>query len=128
MSWYNRDREQEDVLALSAHGKVTNPNSEFFKNEVKLYQRTGRPVMQLFADFIRENADVVAFRRFDDGMLGAGVAREVFEAFVWSKPVWQVGTLYTGEVYVAKSLVTALSPDNVLTVEQTKARSRRSQM
>lgn len=91
MSWYGTEGEKLDVAALDQHGTVVNPNSQTFQDMVEDAKRRNFPVMQIFADYIRDWADVVAFRRFDgDFKLGAGVAREIFEARVWGKGVWEV--------------------------------------
>lgn len=90
MSWYNTDAERLDVAKLSEYGEVINPNGDMFDVVVKYAKATNKPVMDIFARYIRDEADVVAYRPFYDGRLGAGVAREVFEAIIWNKPVWQV--------------------------------------
>lgn len=90
MSWYGTNREALDIHALSQHGEVINPNTPKFEDRVRKAQRSGYPVMQIFADYIRDEADVVAFRAYDDHKIGAGVARELLEAIVWAKPIWQI--------------------------------------
>jgi hypothetical protein len=132
MSWYNTPAERADVAMLEAHGEVVNPNSKPFEYMVGVSRAERRPVMEIFADYIKNNADVVAFRPFYDGKLGAGVAREVFEALIWRKPIWhifgkngrgpfvdQYPELSPG-VYPA-----AIDWDDVLTVKETKARIAR---
>lgn len=136
-SWYNTDAERLDVEKLSEYGEVINPNSNHFEYWVQLAKTEKRNVMQLFADYIRDHADVVAYRPFYDGRLGAGVAREVFEALIWNKPVWQIfgkrskcsqhgpfvdknPQLMEGGMYPA-----TLQFADILTVEETKARIAR---
>lgn len=137
MSWYNTDAERLDVAKLSEYGEVINPNGEPFNTVVRMAKSRNYPVMQLFADYIRNEADVVAYRPFYDGKLGAGVAREVFEALIWNKPVWQVfgkfspvsgygpfvdknPQLMEGGMYPA-----TLQFADILTVAETKARIER---
>ena len=136
MSWYNTDAEKLDVEKLSQYGEVINPNSKAFEYMVKLAEANREPVMEIFASYIHNTADVVAYRPFYDGKLGAGVAREVFEAIIWNKPVWQVfgkqmpngygpfvdkhPQLMEGGMYPA-----TLQWADILTVEQTKARIER---
>lgn len=97
MSWYNTSAEQLDMAVLEAeiasragaeNGYVINPNTPVFKEKVEQAIDRDYPVMQVFADAIRNEADVVAFRPFRDGKLGTGVAREVLEARAWGKQVW----------------------------------------
>lgn len=90
MSWYGTAQEAEDVAELAKHGVVTNPNCEMFQQAVEMAKLRGQPVMQVFADFIKDNCDVVCFRRFNDGYIGAGVAREIFEAAIWNKTIWEI--------------------------------------
>lgn len=123
MAWYGTDREKEDLAELAKHGTVINPNTERFEGSVQSAKRRGFPVMQVFADYIKDHVDVVCFRRFEDSYLGAGVAREILEARIWGKEVWEIdcgGGL--------KPCITELRSfhaffNNTLTVEETKRRT-----
>lgn len=137
MSWYDTKEEAADVKALSAHGVVSNPNSEWFKYAVDKAKAHGEPVMQLFADYIQHKSDVVAYRRFNDGRLGAGVAREILEARIWGKEVWEViGPFSDGKCIVNKlavipgqfDLAEVLAFEDILTVDETRARVVRRQL
>lgn len=90
MSWYGTDSEKADVAFLSQFGTVENPNGLDWEFQVSQAIKHGYPIMQVFADYIRNLADVVAYRPFYDGKLGAGVAREVLEAQIWGKEVWRL--------------------------------------
>lgn len=90
MSWYGTKAEEDDIAAISREGECVNPNSDAFRKRVDNAKRTGFPVMDVFAQTIRDTVDVVCFRRFKDGKLGAGVAREVLEGVIWGLPVWEV--------------------------------------
>lgn len=124
MSWYDTPEEFSDVEAIgnSPDIKVINPNSNTFEDRVKKARTSGYPVMQIFADYIRNDADVVCFRRFKDGKIGAGVAREVFEAIIWGKEVWEIAGPYSdGKHEILKYPDHCLTLET-LTVEETKRR------
>lgn len=140
MSWYGTDRERADVKALAEHGEVINPNSERFEQLVNKAKRNSFPVMQIFADFIRQEADVVAFRRFSgDHKIGAGVAREVLEARIWNKQIWEViggRGVFNSKPVVNKftmdagqfDVATSFDLHDVLTVDETRDRIARRQL
>ncbi len=90
MSWYNTEAERADPKKLPDYGRVVNSNSTEFQIDVDVAKKRGLPVMEIFANFIRIDADVVVFRRFRDWKLGAGVAREILEARIWGKEVWEI--------------------------------------
>ena len=131
MSWYGTDEEALDVQTLSTYGHVHNPNSKYFEDQVKYARDTRRPVMQIFADFIASPAtDVVAFRRMRNGRISAGVAREIFEALIWGKEVWEIVDKMSGRV-VYKGLNDWDDYEfvkDVMTVEETKAALGRGEM
>lgn len=63
--------EELDIIILQNMGfEVINPNSE---NTNTAYKEKG---MQVFFDMI-DTCDVLAFRSFNDGMIGAGVKKEI---------------------------------------------------
>lgn len=136
MSWYNTNDEALDVAALAKHGTVVNPNNLDFEYEVQLAKRNKQPVMQIFADYINNYADVVAIRTFEDYKLGAGVARELLEALIWGKSVWQLRTIGpTGERVVDKNPQlfggfgsADIEFADVLTVAETRARIEKGQL
>lgn len=90
MSWYDTPEEKTDLDALASEGTIINPNQSFFQQQVEYAKKRNFPVMDVFAEYIRDKADVVCFRRFRDGKLGAGVAREIFEAIIWGKEIWEI--------------------------------------
>ena len=119
MSWYNTERETADVKFLAQFGKVENPNGPHWHNAVIRAQREGTPVMQIFADYIKEWADVVAFRRFNDETVGAGVAREVLEARIWGKDVWNIHG-QPGQLQIVKPGYPRMF--DILSVDETRRR------
>ena len=129
MSWYDTKEEEADVNELVNHGTVINPNSQMFKQAVEMARLRGSPVMQVFADYIKDCVDVVCFRRFNDGYIGAGVAREILEAAVWNKAIWEIdrgGTL-------PPNVLKAMNEYNVglyhfLSVEETTRRIKAKEM
>lgn len=138
MSWYDTDDEVLDIEALKSDGQVVNPNTPYFSSRVLIAQQENRPVMQLFADFIAsDKCDVVAFRRFNDGRIGAGVAREIFEALIWGKEVWEIRTHGRGPnriidkalLFADDGLSTAdVNLEDVLTVAETRRRCKAGEM
>lgn len=120
MSWYNTRDELLDIAAIAELGLVSNPNSVQFQAQVDYAKRKDRPVMDIFANYIANIADAVAFRRLNDGTLTAGVAREVFEAIIWGKPVLEVTTDEDGNRWVKTWIDPSAALSNLLTVPQTK--------
>lgn len=135
-SWYNTEAEALDVAELAKHGTVVNPNNLDFEYEVQLAKREKRPVMQIFADYINNYADVVAIRTFNDFKLGSGVARELLEALIWGKLVWKIRTTGTAPFRTVDKNPQLFggfgSADiefaDVLTVAETKARIEKGQL
>lgn len=93
MSWYGTPEEAADIKYIESQGyEVVNPNTEEFQEQVEWAKNEGYPVMQVFADYIKDRADGLVYRPLIfNGFVTAGVAREVLEALIWHKPVWQVG-------------------------------------
>lgn len=125
MSWYDTPEEYEDIKAISTipDVKVVNPNTPAFNCRVSKARTSGYPVMQIFADTIRDDIDALCFRRFKDGKLGAGVAREIFEAKIWGVEVWEImdDSQHDGHRYIQFYPDECLSTET-LTVEETKRR------
>ncbi len=120
MSWYDTRDELLDIAAIAELGLVSNPNSVQFQAQVDYAKRKDRPVMDIFANYIANIADAVAFRRLNDGTLTAGVAREIFEAIIWGKPVLEVTTDEDGNRWVKTWIDPSAALSNLLTVPQTK--------
>lgn len=121
MSWYNTRDELLDVAALGELGLVTNPNSVQFQRQVEWAERHKNPVMDIFANYIQNIADGVAFRRLNDGRITAGVAREVFEAVIWGKKVFEITSDAEGARWVSQLVNPAQLLGNIATVAETKA-------
>ena len=123
MSWYDTRQEEEDISELVKHGTVINPNSQMFRQAVEMARLRGHPIMDIFADFIKNSADVVCFRRFNDGYIGSGVAREILEAQIWNKEVWEIdrGTGLPPHVSTDMNSYN-VGLYHVLTVEETRRR------
>lgn len=95
MSWYNTDEEEKDMVFLRSqypNATIVNPNSEFFQQAVEDAKDRNLPVMEVFANYIRDETDLVIARSFQDNKWGAGVGREIFEAFIHGKPVLRIAT------------------------------------
>lgn len=123
MAWYGTQRELEDLTALAAYGTVINPNTERFEGSVQSAKRRGFPVMQVFADYIKDHIDVVCFRRFEDGYIGAGVAREILEAKIWGKHIWEIDRGGALKPHVTQEADMRFATHHILTVEETKRRT-----
>lgn len=123
MSWYDTKQEEEDISELVKHGTVVNPNSQMFKQAVEMARLRGQPVMDIFADFIKSSADVVCFRRFNDGYIGSGVAREILEACIWNKELWEIDRGNGLPPSIQKAMVTYnVGSWHFLTIEETRRR------
>ena len=71
VSTYNTPQEKRDLETLEALGlRVVNPNTP--ENQEK-YKTLGMPRFEEMA----KACDVLAFRAFPDGSIGAGVAKEI---------------------------------------------------
>lgn len=128
MSWYDTRDELLDVAALGELGLVSNPNSVQFQSQVEYAERKGKPVMDIFANYIEHIADAVAFRRLNNGKISAGVAREVFEAIIWGKPVYEITSDAAGNRWISQLVGPALMLGNIATVAETKAAIERKEM
>lgn len=130
MSWYGTPEEYRDMMAISTAGhKPFNPNRSELDRAVKAEKAAGRGGMEPFMKIIKDETDAIAVRPFKDGRLGAGVAKELFEAIIWSKPVYVLRTLddsYT--VSLTKEPNPRSLLPGVLTVAQTKERIRVGQL
>lgn len=127
MSWYNTTDERDDIRLLEHFGDVVNPNTPWFQEQVEQALERDFPVMQVFADYIRTDADVVAFRGFRDGKVGAGVGREVLEAQVWGKRIWRLAGI-SGTASHTLWREATLSLKDVLTVAETRQRIKEGRL
>lgn len=137
MSWYGTQRERDDLAVLSKEGTVANPNSNKFDVKVEYAKATGMPIMDVFATFIRDKADVLVFRRFSgDHRIGAGVAREILEARIWGKQIWEIIGGRVQPPVINKFVMdpaqfdigTSFRIEDVLTVAETRERIARKQL
>jgi hypothetical protein len=102
-------RQLAAVAAIETHGwTVENPDQHVHQDA---YRQHG---MQHFLDVV-EDCSALAFLRFEDGYIGAGVAKEIECALRHGIPVYDVseGSL---------DPVGNMMPECVLTVEQTRAK------
>lgn len=131
MSWYGTPEEAADVAFLETqYARVINPSAEHIVRQVDEYIKLHGPgqVMQYFADIIRDDVDEVVFRRFNDGKIGSGVAREVFEAKIWDKPTHAIFTDFKSQRRLDRNFPGALLWPMILTVDQTRARIKKGTM
>jgi len=83
MSTYGTQQEADDIKLLKyLKFRVLNPNEP--KHQIQCKNRANQ--MEYFLDLV-SLCDAVAFRAFQDGMIGAGVAKEIKRAKSESKPV-----------------------------------------
>lgn len=125
MSWYDTGYETHDLTALGEHfgsdATIINPNSPFFREKVDEAKWHKRSTMQPFIDFIAQEKPAVAFRRFYDGRIGAGVAKEVLEALAWGQPVYElVGE--SDSIYVDDQWIGLTTFEEVLSIEENRSR------
>lgn len=131
MSWYGTDHEKADLQLLRLnYDKVINPSSDVIKHKLRDWTDRRLPVMDFFANLIHFDADEVAYRPFSDGMIGAGVAREMFEAHIWGKPLVRIYGGCLGAVCSASKLLAqdGAKPDLLhytLSVDETRSRIKR---
>lgn len=129
MSYYGTAAEQADLaLIADASFEVINPNAVWADEAVRVEKAAGRGGMAPFEKVIREEADVIAVRPFNDGRLGAGVAKELFEAIIWGKPVYVLGKGPAGVERLAQHPNPRSLLVGVLTVDETRRRVRRGEL
>lgn len=81
---YGTEREDQAIEAIVAHGfLVENPNSP--ENEAAYHERG----MAHFIEIVKE-CHSLAFQRFPNGAIGAGVAKEIGAASADDKPIFEV--------------------------------------
>jgi hypothetical protein len=92
ISLYNTKQDERDIQFLEALGfEVNNPN------KAELVERYKTEGMEVYLQLARES-DVVAFRAFQDGKIGAGVYKEVQEAYQAGKLVIELPTITSSRV------------------------------
>ncbi len=104
------ERQRNAIAALEAAGwTVENPDTPIHQ---AAYRQHG---MTHFIEVV-EGCDALAFMRFPDGAIGAGVAKEIERALQCRKSVFDVspGTLLHG--------IGDMMPEPILTVEETRSR------
>ena len=100
-------RQKTAIEAISAIGaSVENPDQE---HHARSYQAAG---MDYYRDVV-QSCDGLAFMRFHDGSIGAGVGREIDWAIEADLPVW--------EVFGSQLFEVLGRPTPILDVEQTRA-------
>lgn len=125
MSWYDKDDENKDLMTLQQKypdAEIINPNNALFESKVQLALIEGHDVMSIFTNYIKDQADMVVFRAFDDDMIGAGVAQEVFAAHIWGKPIAELRTKRCDDSRYIWQYGRGTWLERVLTVSETKAR------
>lgn len=124
IGYYRSAVERREVSFIESLGyQVVNPADFRFPEGWR-----SRRIMDYCLDAVRV-CDAVCFKRYANGDVGAGVAREVLEAHLLGKPVWEIHRRSDDESrddmgYQPFSLMTAnFRLNEVLTIEQTKARN-----
>ena len=102
-------RQMKAIAAIEARGyTVENPDQHFHQEAYRQYG------MQHFLDVV-EDCDALAFLRFEDGYIGAGVAKEIECALRRRLMVFDASEGYLDPIG-------DMMPECVLTVEQTRAK------
>lgn len=114
---YDTEPEADDIVRLSARfTTVVNPNTPSLQSEADKLRASGHRdrAMQPFLKALK-SCDAVAYRPFEDGKIGAGVAGEILEALMLGKAVYRLPDL-------ARTL-----PDmtDILSIAETRARLKR---
>jgi hypothetical protein len=92
ISLYNTKQDERDIQLLEEMGfEVNNPN------KAELVERYKTEGMEVYLQLARES-DVIAFRAFQDGKIGAGVYKELQEALRVGKIVIELPTITSGRV------------------------------
>lgn len=110
---YNKPIEQKALELLAREFPdyaVLNPNAP---EHEKAYRKEG---MEYFARMVR-STQAMAVLPFDDGSIGAGIAKEALESLVQGSPVF-----YLSPPNLEIKKLEGLSGLVILTVEQTRAR------
>lgn len=119
IGYYQSDAERREVAYLESIGyQVVNPADFRFPEGWR-----SRRIMDYCLDAVRV-CDAVVFKRYANGDVGAGVAREVLEAYLMGKPVLEVVRNFDrigAPDFYTKPALFCLS--SVLTVSQTRRRN-----
>ena len=92
MNLYGTELENDDIIALLKMGfEVVNPNKQRHQEACKDTTKWDSPT-DYFVAMVAE-CDVVAYRAFPDGGIGAGVAKEVMVARNDNKPCFELAAL-----------------------------------
>lgn len=108
MHLYGTPQEKRDIKTLEHMGfVVVNPSDELHAKKANEIKASGMDAMTYFEGLVR-GCDLVAFRSFSDGMIGAGVLKEI-AVLAEKAPV----------IELPSSIL-----ERGLTIEQTQARLR----
>lgn len=125
---YNTEAESTIVMALEATGyKVVNPNSQQCRSRVSDFRAEyndkaiSSPAVMGYFVGVCDGCDGGIFWAFEDGKIGAGVAKEIKSFFDRDAPVLEVMLAKDGET-VQIEQVKEYPADRVLSVEETRAR------
>lgn len=111
ISFYNTEKEKLLSNLLLSHGyEVVNPNTPESEEGYKDFG------MDYFYGLVK-NCNALAFQRFDDGMIGAGVAGEIKIAFEINIPVYDIS-------YGLMSLTHNIPENSFLSIKDTRKRVR----
>ncbi len=92
MTDYGTPREQQALNLLAEtfeNVKVLNPNEQQHSDAAHAFKRTNLNCMEYFCALVRE-CSRVAFLPTHDGMIGPGVMKEIVEAHIFGKAVWEI--------------------------------------
>ena len=106
---YGTRRQASAIALISARGwQVENPDQAHHQ---RAYEKRG----MLHFEEVVEDCDGLAFLRFPDGSIGAGVAKEIAVALRRGLTVWDASN---GEL----ASIGSMMPTPILTVDETRAR------
>lgn len=92
ISLYGTKQEERDKDTLAALGfEIIDPN------KAELVERYKTEGMKVYLELVHQ-ADLVAFRAFPDGSIGAGVMKEIREAEERDMPVIELPTILSNRV------------------------------
>jgi len=137
MSWYGTEREAADIAAILSQSpkgtEIVNPAEAPFATLVAEYKATDKAgeIMSIFVDAVVQS-DAIAYRTFNDGYLGAGVAQEVLTAAIHGKQIFQIMDLTRERIkgpalFEQQGLRASFGP-RVLTIVETRDRIKRGVM
>lgn len=123
ITWYGTDQEAADLDLLNDRFAVINPGSPATVAHAKKVKKASgsKAVMEWFTDKVR-HADALAYRTFNDGALGAGVAQEILTAIIHGIPIYQLIGPRSSPTLIPRDPSYINLTVRLLTIDETRAR------